>query len=261
MKFKKKSLGQNFLTESNIVKKIINLINLKDKNILEIGPGEGALTDEILKKKPKRLLIVEKDQYLSNHLKKRYKDIQNVKVINDDILNFDFKKNLNRKFILIGNLPYNISSQILVKVIKFVNINENVNDIIFMFQKELGEKIIAKFPSKHYGRISIITNLKLRLIKKFLVSRNCFFPKPKVTSMVLHLKSYKNKKYFIKDLSNLEKITNVLFSNRRKMINKSIKKILSEKSLLKIPDLKLNLRAENIEPNMYYKITEIYEKN
>ena len=86
-----------------------------------------------------------------------------------------------------------------------------------MFQKELGEKIISKFPSsKHYGRLSIITSFKLKIIKKFLVSPNCFFPKPKVTSMVVHFRPYKNKSFYIKNLSNLEKVTNILFSNKRK---------------------------------------------
>ena len=130
-----------------------------------------------------------------------------------------------------------------------------------MFQKELGERIIGKFPSKHYGRLSIISNYRLRIIKKFLVSANCFFPKPKVESMVIHFKVFKNKSYKINNISNLEKITNILFSNKRKMINKKIKNILNDKKLEKIPDLNLKLRPEEISPEIFYKITELYEQN
>ena len=93
-----------------------------------------------------------------------------------------------------------------------------------MFQKELGEKIISKFPSSNYGRLSILTNYKLNIIKKFIISPNCFFPKPKVNSMIIHFCPKLNKKFKIKDINNLEKITNILFSNKRKMINKNIKK-------------------------------------
>ena len=110
----------------------------------------------------------------------------------------------------------------LIKIKQKINIHLKFNDIILMFQKELGEKIIGKHSSKHYGRLSIISNFKLQVIKKFLVSPNCFFPKPKILSMVIHFKTLKDRKYDIKNISNLEKVTNVLFSNKRKKINKNI---------------------------------------
>jgi 16S rRNA (adenine1518-N6/adenine1519-N6)-dimethyltransferase len=257
----KKSLGQNFLIEKNIIKKIISLTDFKNKDILEIGPGKGALTDEILTKNPKSLVLIEKDFLLTQNLKKKYFSKKEVKIFNADILKFDFKKLKKKKLIVIGNLPYNISSQILIKIVKQKKIYTLFNDIIFMFQKELGEKILCKFPSKNYGRLSIITKLNLIIESNFLVSPNCFYPKPKVTSMVIHFKTFKNNYYKIKDISNLEKVTNILFSNRRKMINKSIKKILNQKRIKNIPELKLNLRPENINPELIYKITELFEKN
>ena len=259
MTFSKKSLGQNFLVEKNIVKKILSLTDLKERNIIEIGPGKGALTTEILKKKPKSFLIIEKDYVLAKYLNSKFIN-NNVEIINTDILKFDFDKIKNDKLIIIGNLPYNISSQILIKILKYKNIKK-IDHLILMFQKELGEKIIGKFPSKNYGRLSIIANYKLKFIAKFLVSANCFFPKPKVTSMVLHFKILNRNFFNIKNISNLEKITNILFSNRRKMINKSIKKILNEKKIKKISELNLNLRPEKISPKIFYKITELYEKN
>ena len=261
MNFPKKSLGQNFLEDKNIIKKIISLTNLKNKDILEIGPGKGALTDEILRKNPKSVTLIEKDFLLTKNLKKKYFKKRKITIFNADILKFDLKKLKKKKLIVIGNLPYNISSQILIKIIKQKKIYTLFNDIIFMFQKELGEKILCKFPSKNYGRLSIITKLNLIIESNFLVSPNCFYPKPKVTSMVIHFKTFKNNYYKIKDISNLEKVTNILFSNRRKMINKSIKKILNQKRIKNIPELKLNLRPENINPELIYKITELFEKN
>ena len=246
------------MIEKNIIKKIVNLAYINKKNVLEIGPGKGYLTDEILKKKPKNLILIEKDYNLAKYLKEKYSAVKTVTVINSDILKFDLTSLLKRKLSILGNLPYNISSQILIKVLKEEKIINNLDNLIFMFQKELGEKIISKFPSKHYGRLSIITSFKLKIIKKFLVSPNCFFPKPKVTSMVIHFKPYKNKSFYIKNLSNLEKVTNILFSNKRKMINKNLKKILNDKNLKKISGLNQNLRAENISPNIFYKITEVF---
>ena len=260
MKFAKKSLGQNFLIDKNIIKKIINLTNLKSQNVIEIGSGKGALTEEILKKKPKSLILLEKDNNLSKNLHSKYSLNKLVKIFNIDVLNFNFNNLKKKKIILFGNLPYNISSQILVKLLRTKNIHLKFDHIILMFQKELGEKIIGKYPSKHYGRLSILSNFKLRVIDKFLVSPNCFFPKPKILSMVIHFKTFKDKKFEIKRISNLEKVTNILFSNKRKKINKNIKKLLSQEHISKIKELNLDLRPENIEPKIYYKITELFEK-
>ena len=259
MTFAKKSLGQNFLIDKNIVRKILGLINLKDKNIIEIGPGKGALTDEILKKNPESITLIEKDTNLFQYLTVKYTDKKSIKILNSDILNYDLDKINKKNLIVLGNLPYNISSQILIKFLKYSYSSSKFNDLIFMFQKELGEKIISKFPGKKYGRLSIITNLIFSVEKIFLVSPNCFFPKPSVTSMVIYFKKNKKKSKITK-ISNLEKITNIFFSNKRKMINKSIKKILSENKINQIPYLNLNSRPGEISPKAYYKITELYEE-
>ena len=260
MNFSKKSLGQNFLIEKNIIKKILNLIDLKNKHILEIGPGKGALTDEIILKKPKTLTLIEKDNNLINSLRLKYSGIKRIKFINKDILKFNYKSLAKKKIIVIGNLPYNISSQILVKILKEEKVEERFSDLILMFQKELGEKIIAKFPSEHYGRLSILTKFNLDVINKFLISANCFKPKPKVTSMIIHFRTKINNNFNIKKITSLEKITNILFSNRRKMINKNLTKILDHKRIKQISNLKLHLRAEKLSPEIIYKITELYEK-
>ena len=177
MKFAKKSLGQNFLIDKNIIKKIICSADINNKNVIEIGPGKGALTDEILSKNPKSLCIIEKDKIFSHDLKKKYKDDKRVKVFNSDVLKFNIENICKNNSIIFGNLPYNISSQILVNFLKFKEWPPKYTNLIFMFQKELGEKIIGKFKTFNYGRISILANYRLEISKKFFVSENCFFSK------------------------------------------------------------------------------------
>ena len=259
MKYFKKSLGQNFLFDKNIIKKIINLTNIKNRNVIEIGPGRGALTDEILKKKPKSLILIEKDFNLAKKLIAKYNKVKFLKVHNKDILQFNIEKIVSKESLIFGNLPYNISSQILIKFLKFNKWPPRFSNIIFMFQKELGEKIIGKFLSKNYGRLSIITSYRLNMINKFFVSPQCFFPRPKVTSIVINFEPKKNN-FSIKNINNLEKITNILFSNKRKMINKNIKKILNENEINKIQGLDVMKRPSEIRPENYYKITEFFEK-
>ena len=144
-----------------------------------------------MKENPKSFKIIEKDFNLAKRLNEKYFKNKKIKVFNDDILKFNIDKILSKNTVIFGNLPYNISSQIFVKILRLEKLYSKVESLIFMFQKELGEKIISKYPSSNYGRLSILTNLKLSLIKKFFVSPNCFFPKPKVTSIVLQLKPKK----------------------------------------------------------------------
>ena len=261
MGYAKKSLGQNFLIDNNIIKKIIDLVKINNKHVIEIGPGKGSLTNEILKKKPKSLTLIEKDNKLSSVLNEKYSKNNRIKIYNTDILEFDLEKiNINNS-IIFGNLPYNISSQILIKILRIKKWPPRFKDIIFMFQKELGEKIIGNYLTKNYGRLSILSNLRLHIVKKFNVSPNCFFPKPKVQSLVIHLKPKKNTQYKIQDIKNLEKVTNILFSNKRKMINKNLKKILNKNQQKKIVSLNSNLRPSQISPEIFYKITELFEGN
>jgi 16S rRNA (adenine1518-N6/adenine1519-N6)-dimethyltransferase len=260
MKFVKKSLGQNFLIDKNIIKKIVNLVEVYNRDIIEIGPGKGALTEEILKKKPKSLSVIEKDNELSKKLILKYSKNKLVKIYNQDILKFNLQKITTKNSVIFGNLPYNISSQILVKIIRFNKWLPKFTDLILMFQKELGERIIGKHNTDHYGRLSILSDFRLNFIKNFLVSPNCFFPKPKIKSLVIHFKPKKNTQFNIKNINNLEYVTNILFSNKRKMINKSIKKILDNNKIKKITNLQVNLRPSEIKPEIYYKITELLEK-
>tara|TARA_B100000963_G_C22620899_1_gene669893 strand:- start:2131 stop:2910 length:780 start_codon:yes stop_codon:yes gene_type:complete len=257
MVYAKKSLGQNFLIDQNIIKKITNQTKIENKDVIEIGPGKGALTNEIIKKKPKSLTLIEKDTSICKELNLKYSKHKNIKIYNKDFLKFDVEKVIKNKTVVFGNLPYNISSQILVKMIKMKNWPPKYTDLIFMFQKEMAQRILGAFNTSNYGRLSILSNYRLNIINKFNVSANCFFPRPKVESTVLLFKPKKHT-IKIKDLGNLEKITSMLFSNKRKMINKNIKKIFKNNKF--VNNLNLKLRPSDIKPEKYYEITRLYEK-
>ena len=259
MEFAKKSLGQNFLIDKNIISKIINLVDIKNKDVIEIGPGKGSLTEAIIKKKPKTLSLIEKDSKLAEKLNLKFSQCKNIKVYNTDILRFNLEKIVTKDSIIFGNLPYNISSHILVKTLKFKKWPPSFKHIIFMFQKELGERILGKYKTNKYGRLSILTNFRFKAFKKFLVSPNCFFPRPKITSMVILFEPRKASNS-IKNISNLEKVTNFIFSNKRKMVNKSLKRLFGKKKVDKLHFLNLNSRPSEISPEVYYQITEIFEK-
>ena len=261
MSFAKKSLGQNYLIDLNIIKKIVNLTEVKNKNVLEIGPGKGALTEQILKKGPNSLILIEKDNILSNELKLKYQNDKRVIVYNNDILKFKLETKTKKNTIIFGNLPYNISSQILAKIVKLEKYSIKYSSLILMFQKELAERIIGKFGTPNYGRLSILVNYQLSIVDKFNVSPNCFLPKPKVDSTILHFKPNIKKLYNIKDLEKLEKVTNIFFYNKRKMINKTVKKLFDKKKLILNKDIDLKSRPSDLKPEKYYEITELFEKS
>ena len=259
MIFAKKSLGQNFLIDENIINKISSLIKIEDQNILEIGPGTGNLTNALLKKKPKKFYVIEKDENLANLLKKEFKD--KVIVINDDILKVNENNLSNEKLIVFGNLPYNISTEILCKWI--INLNDEkiwFRNFILMFQKEVADRILSKYNSSNYGRLSIITNWKLDIKKIIDIKPSSFSPKPKIDSSLLFFSPKKNF-LKIKNPKNLEKITRIFFSQRRKMIKKPFSQVFSnDVKIAKKLKIDLNLRPQNLTNNTYYELANEYEK-
>ena len=251
----KKSLGQNFLIDKNILKKIVDVgnINSNDK-VLEIGPGTGNLTEYIVKANPKTIIVVEKDFNLTKLLKNKFK--KKVKIINDDILKIteDF---YNEKFIIYGNLPYNISTQILAfwclsKKIK-------VKKLILMFQKEVADRIVAKVNTKNYSRITILSNWKFYIKKLFDINPECFSPRPKIKSSLLEFTPKKNI-VDIKYPKNIEKITNIFFSQRRKMVKKNFMKLFKNfNEVSKLLNIRLTDRPQNIPIEKFLEIIKIFE--
>ena len=254
----KKSLGQNFLIDQNIIDKIINIVKIKDKSILEIGPGTGNLKKNILKKKPKKLIVVEKDDNLAEILIKNFNS--NVEIIKNDILKLD-ESNLDESILTVfGNLPYNISTEILCKwILNIKNKNFWFDKLVLMFQKEVADRIIAKFNTKNYGRLSILSNWKLEIEKICDVQPSSFFPRPKIDSSVLLLKP-KLDFFPLTNPKNLEKLTRIFFMHRRKMLKKPYKLLFNGNlDIANKLNIDLSLRPQNLNFETYYKLSEEYE--
>ena len=254
----KKSLGQNFLIDQNILKKIVNITEIKNKTVLEIGPGTGNLTSYILLKEPKKIFVIEKDKNLATKLSNNFKD--KIKVINKDILLVNEKKLDDDKIVVFGNLPYNISTKILSKWI--LNLDKNkfwFSCLILMFQKEVADRIISKFNSSKYGRITILSNWRLDIKKICDVKSSSFAPRPKVNSSLLYFKP----KHFFFDINpkNLEKITRTFFNQRRKMLKKPLNQLFNGNTeIARKLNIDLDLRPQNLDFETYYKLAEEYEK-
>ena len=208
----KKSLSQNFIIDKNICKKIILETKVKNETILEIGPGYGFLTDIILRNDPKKLILIEKDTNLVKFLKKKYYSNNKILIIEKDILKFDLRNYKN--LLIISNLPYNISTKIILYLFKF---NKNIKEMVFMVQKEVAQKF--DYNLSNMNKYKFITNIVCTFTRCFDVSPKVFYPKPKVKSTVVRFKF--NKKDF--DFNKAISFSNKIFKNVRKKIYNNIK--------------------------------------
>tara|TARA_Y100001970_G_scaffold282649_1_gene395940 strand:- start:373 stop:1161 length:789 start_codon:yes stop_codon:yes gene_type:complete len=254
----KRSLGQNFLIDQNIIDLIVEKGEIEKKDtIIEIGPGTGNLTEKIILKNPKKLILIEKDKILANKLGIKFKE--KITLINEDILNVNEDRFKDVKMIFFGNLPYNISSQILVKWIRRNDLNILCKKMILMFQKEVADRILAQTNHKDYGRLSILSFWKLNVIKIKDINPGSFYPKPKVKSTILLIKPKENI-FKINNPKNLEHITNVFFSQKRKMINKPLKILFKDiNKITKKFNLDLSNRPQNLNPSIYLNLCKEYE--
>ena len=254
----KKSLGQNFLIDRNVLDQIVDTVEIKDKEVLEIGPGSGNLTAFILKKKPKKFYAIEKDDVLALLLKDKFTD--EITIINDDVLKISADKISSEKLTVFGNLPYNISTEILSKWI--INIDKIFwfENLVLMFQKEVADRIIAESNTSKYGRLSILSNWKLNIKKILDIKPQSFSPRPKVDSTLL-IFTHRENFFELKDAKNLEMITRVFFSQRRKMLKKPFNKIFNNaKEVSDKFKIDLNLRPQNLQPEMYFNLVREYER-
>ena len=254
----KKSLGQNFLIDKNILEKITNTTKITNKIVLEVGPGTGNLTSYILKKNPKKLFVIEKDNQLAIDLKNKFNN--QISIIHEDVLKIDETTFFKDKLIVFGNLPYNISTEIISKWI--INLKDKFwfECLILMFQKEVADRIIAELNTSSYGRLSIICNWRLNITKICDIKPESFFPKPNVDSSLLFFYPKKN---FVKinNPNNLEKVTRIFFNQRRKMLKKPFNQLFNgNQNILNKLKIDLNLRPQNLSLDTYYKLASEYEK-
>tara|TARA_B100001057_G_scaffold309618_1_gene309646 strand:- start:316 stop:1101 length:786 start_codon:yes stop_codon:yes gene_type:complete len=253
----KKSLGQNFLIDKEILKLIVDSTSIEGKSILEIGPGTGNLTSFILKKKPKEFSVIEKDKDLAKNLSKTYQ--HKIKVINKDVLKIDENLLFREKVKVFGNLPYNISTEILSKWILNLKDNFWFNNLVLMFQKEVADRIVAQTNSSDYGRLSILSNWKLNVKKICDIKPISFYPKPKIDSSLL-IFTPKENFYPIKNPKNLEKITKIFFNHRRKMLKKPFNQLFNgDQKILDKLKIDLKLRPQNLDFETYYQLANEFE--
>ena len=256
-----KKLGQNFIFDLNITNNIAKVANCLNKNIIEIGPGPGGLTRSIFIQGANSIIAIEKD-YKSIKCLQSLQDIcgDKLKIIHDDILNLKlidfgpFPKSI------IANLPYNISSKLIINWLKEINLNKDVliDEITITIQKELADKLVSKVGGSNYGRISLITNLLSSVSKEIELPPSVFFPKPKVHSSVIKIRPLKEPRFDV-DLNIFEKITKKAFGNRRKMLRQSLKEF-GGSDLLKLANLKDYLRAQDLSTSEYCKLSNQFAK-
>lgn len=254
-----KKLGQNFIFDLNITNNIAKVANCNNKNIIEIGPGPGGLTRSIFIQGANSIIAIEKD-YKSIKCLQSLQDIcgDKLKIIHDDILNLKlidfgpFPKSI------IANLPYNISSKLIINWLKEINLNKDVliDEITITIQKELADKLVSKVGDSNYGRISLITNLLSSVSKEIELPPSVFFPKPKVHSSVIKITPLKEPRFDV-DLNIFEKLTRRAFGNRRKMLRQSLKEF-GGSNLLKLANIKDNLRAQDLSTSEFCKLSKLF---
>ena len=251
--YPKKRFGQNFLKNKDLLKKISELKNFKNKSILEIGPGKGALTEYLLKKKPKKLLAIEKDEELKPFLvniQNKYPEI--LKIIFQDALTYDYSKIEDKKIFLVANLPYHIATTLVIKWLRYI---KKFESIIVMVQREVADRLSAKVSTKFYGRTSVLVQLHSNVKKIFDVSPENFHPKPKVDSSIIEFTPKSNLNF---NYENIDELLKICFAQRRKKLKNNLNKI-SHSDLQKIINsgVDLNLRPQNISIDSYLMMSKL----
>ncbi len=248
-----KKFGQNFIFDETLCDKIVRVSGIKKNDFaLEIGPGPAGLTRSILKSDPAKLIVIETDARCIPLLKEIQKFYPKLHIIEGDALKlklFDIEP--NNKINIIANLPYNIGNVLLVSWLHQIH---NINCMTLMLQKEVVDRIVAKPGTKTYGRLSVICQIICNVQKCFDVSPKAFYPEPKIWSSIVKL-TPKNDAPELDILNKIERITNIAFSGRRKMIRSSLK-LLSDDIITILENLEINpdLRAENLSPMDYLRL-------
>ena len=245
----KKSLGQNFLFDSNITDKIVKYSLPLSKTVIEIGPGAGTLTKSILKLNVNKIILIEKDKSLVKVLENFKEKYNSIEIYNNDALSLPIWKLGNGTREVIANLPYNISTKILTNLLKN---SSNFSKLTLMFQKEVANRITANPGTKNYGRLSVISQLNTKTKILFDIPDTAFFPKPKVQSTLVQFIPYENKIYNF-NFENMEQLTRLVFSKRRKMLRTIFKKE-GGASFLNSISIDPNIRPENLTLEEFCKL-------
>ncbi len=243
----KKFLGQHFLTDESIARRIVESIAPDSRHLLEIGPGMGVLTKYLINRENTNFHVIEIDHESVNYLHNHYPTLN---VIEGDFLKYDLSNLFQDRFTIIGNFPYNISSQILFKV--FDN-RDKVNEVVGMFQKEVAERVAAGPGSKTYGILSVLLSAFYNIEYLFTVNENVFSPPPKVKSAVIRMKR-NNVTNLDCDENLLVQVVKAGFNQRRKTLRNALKQL--GLSLEEVPEQMLSKRAEQLGTDQFIEITK-----
>lgn len=243
----KKRFGQNFLHDQNIISKIVHAVESTDNlNLLEIGPGKGALTLPLLRQYGK-LHVVEIDTYLADDLAKLCRDYNGLEIHVEDALNIHLRSLSDSPWQLIGNLPYNISTPL---IFHFLGQSESIHSMLFMLQDEVVNRICASESTRDYGRLSVMVQSQCEVEKLFTVSPQCFSPVPAVLSAVVRLRPGAEKRNRILNFSIFEALVRDAFNQRRKTLRNALSGILQDLNTENLP-VDLGKRAENLSVDAY----------
>lgn len=257
----RKRFGQNFLQDKAIICDIISAFHPKiDDRVIEIGPGLGALT-KLLLENLKHLDVIEIDRDLALELRALFPDPKQLAIHNQDVLAFDLKKLYQqtqtlKKFRIIGNLPYNISTPLIFHLLESSDL---ISDMIFMLQREVVERLCAKPLTKHYGRLSVMIQYHCEAFPLFSISPEAFYPKPKVTSQLVQLIPHQTPPYPVLDKAMLRNITTAAFNHRRKTIHNALKSYLKNDDFLTL-NIDPMLRPEALSLEQFVNITNFVVK-
>lgn len=253
----KKSLGQNFILDSNLTDKIAKQslekdLDLSGFEVLEIGGGPGGLTRSILKLNPKKLTVIEQDDRCIAALNEIKEYHPNLEIIKGDALKFDLSDlRANQKIKIIANLPYNIATEL---IIKWIEDRSKIESMVLMFQKEVVDRIVAKPDTKQFGRLAVMSNFFCETKKLFDISPSSFTPPPKVTSSLVMVKP-RQKALMDVDFKTLEKVVAAAFSQRRKMIKAGLRSIcVNSEDWLKRSGIEPSMRAEQLTLEQFGKL-------
>jgi len=250
----RKRFGQHFLKDSRVIENIISSINLKERDhVVEIGPGLGALTHKLLQTNC-QLDAIEIDRDLAKKLEKRFSDSRYFKLHVADALSFDYEANKQKggKIRVVGNLPYNISTQL---IFKFFDIIDSVEDMHFMLQLEVARRLTACPGEKAWGRLAILAQYHCKVKHLFDVHPSAFKPKPKVQSAIVRLMPVKQKPSEDIDSHILSNTTRLAFSQRRKTLGNNLKSIIDVRRLKNI-GINPDARAETLALNQFVKLAK-----
>lgn len=257
------SLGQNFLVDENVIEKIVNTMDESDDlAIIEIGPGLGSLTEHLLKK-AKKVVSIEIDQNMVTILKDNFEDVEHFELIHEDILKYDLEtlvKDLKKEYrdvYLVANLPYYITSDILLTVFKLEVL---IDQLLVMVQTEFGERLVSKHNTKAYRPVTVVAKTFYRCKMSFNISKNVFYPKPKITSSIV--------KMTLKDSNVINKekyidFVELCFTQKRKTLYNNLRLELSEdeaKQLLKDAKIAENMRPAELDIADYLRLYEVYDE-